>query len=197
MADLWRAKDPKAWAAALERYEEVIAKQSVSALPDLDQWYRKELPGLIQGRSPCHIVHEEMVGITKWKMARGVWRGRNLTLVRGNDAGSVEKVSEDAIASASDPPKPIRILAQLAGVGPATASAVMAAAEPGRYPFLDDIVAAQVPELGKVAYSLTFYRRYAEALRERAEELGGSWTPAMVERALWAAAGGKAGVEID
>jgi hypothetical protein len=44
-----------------------------------------------------------------------------------------------------------------------------------------------------VAWTLGYYARYAEALRERAAALGVGWTPAMVERALWAHVGGKAG----
>ncbi|HET7622401.1 MAG TPA: hypothetical protein VFK39_10895, partial [Gemmatimonadaceae bacterium] len=58
----------------------------------------------------------------------------------------------------------------------------------------DELVAAQLPELGKVAWTLGYYSRYAEALRERAKMLGGEWTPAKLERALWAKSGGKAGV---
>jgi hypothetical protein len=39
---------------------------------------------------------------------------------------------------------------------------------------------------------LGYYARYAEALRRRAESLIG-FTPVMLERALWAHVGGKAG----
>jgi hypothetical protein len=84
-------------------------------------------------------------------------------------------------------------LGELAGVGPATASAVLAAAAPETYPFLDDIVAAQVPGLGAVKYTAGFYARYAEALRRRAVDLGEGWNATLVERALWAEAGGKKG----
>jgi hypothetical protein len=70
----------------------------------------------------------------------------------------------------------------------------MAAAHPEIYPFFDELVAAQIPGLGPVAWTLAYYRKYAEALRERASELGGRWTPVKVERALWSHVGGKAGV---
>ena len=52
----------------------------------------------------------------------------------------------------------------------------------------------ELPGLGKVAWTLGYYAKYAAALRERAERMGGNWTPATLERALWALAGGKAGV---
>ena len=162
-------------------------------LPELDRWYREELPAAIAERRTPHVTHRELVQVTEWKMARGVWRGRNLVLVRGNDAALVERTSTDALAAIPDPRKPIAMLSELAGVGPATASAVMAAAAPDVYPFFDEIVGAQVPGLGPVAFTAAYYARYAEALRRRAADLGAPWTPAMVERTLWAHAGGKAG----
>jgi len=82
--------------------------------------------------------------------------------------------------------KAIGAYTTLAGVGPATASAVLALVAPDRYPFFDELVAAQVEELGPVAWSTTYYRRYAAALVERASQLGAGWDAVMVERALWA-----------
>ena len=171
-----------------------MAGQGVDGLPELDRWVRTELPERIRGRRPRHVTLEDIVGVTRWKMARGVWRGRNLALVRSNGAAAVVDVSTAALAAAPDPRGPIRALAELKGVGPATASAVAAAADPEVYAFFDDLVAGQVPGLGKVAFTLGYYLKYAEALRERARRLGDGWTPAAVERALWAHAGGKAGL---
>ena len=113
--------------------------------------------------------------------------------MRGNDPSLVIETSTAALGSVPDPAAPITTLAELAGVGPATASAVAAAARPDVYPFFDELVGAQVPGLGTLAFSLGYYKRYAEALRERAKELGARWTPVMVERALWAHVGGKKG----
>lgn len=126
-------------------------------------------------------------------MARGVWRARNLALVRGNDPARVERTSAAALARVPHPTAPIAALAELAGVGPATASGVASAAAPEVYPFFDELVAAQIPGIGQVSFTPGEYARYAEALRERAARLGSSWTPTMVERALWAHTGGKAG----
>lgn len=190
-SDLWSTSSARAWQDALDSYESVIARQGVKPLPELDAWYRDELPGAIARRGRPHVTHRELVRITEWKMARGVWRGRNLALVRGNDAQAVERVSAEALAEIPDARKPISLLSDLAGVGPATASAVAAAAAPDIYPFLDELVATQVPDLRKVAFSPAFYARYAAALRDRAARLG--WTPVEVEQALWAHVGGKAG----
>ena len=193
MRDLWSSTATSAWHAALDRYAGVIAAQGVARLPDLDAWYRDELPAAIGRRRAPHVTLPELVRLTEWKMARGVWRAPNLVLVRGNAPEEVVRASTEALARIPHPTAPISGLAKLDGVGPATASAVAAAAAPERYPFFDELVAAQVPGLGKVAWTLGYYARYAEALRERAARLEKGWTPAMVERALWAEAGGKAG----
>ncbi|MFL5562446.1 MAG: hypothetical protein ACJ79K_13310 [Gemmatimonadaceae bacterium] len=195
MKNLWSSTARDDWQGALGRYAAVVAAQGVGPLPALDSWYRDKLPGLIGARRRPHVTHPELVRVTEWKMARGVWRARNLALVRGNDPGLVEETSAEALGAIPDESAPISTLAELAGVGPATASAVVAAARPDLYPFFDELVGAQVPGLGKLAFSLGYYKRYAAALRERARELGEAWTPVMVERALWANVGGKKGAK--
>jgi hypothetical protein len=126
-------------------------------------------------------------------MARGVWRAPNLVRVRGIDPDVVVETSTKALEKVPHPTAPITVLATLDGVGPATASAVAAATAPDLYPFFDELVAAQIPGLGKVTWTHGYYARYAAALRERATQLGPDWTPVLLERALWAHAGGKAG----
>jgi hypothetical protein len=180
--------------AALARYDAVVAAQGVSKLVELDRWYHDELPGAIAARRTPHVTSAELVRITEWKMARGVWRAPNLVLVRSNPKDAVVEATTAGLALVPHPTQPIALMAKsLKGVGPATASAVAAAARPDLYPFFDELVAAQIPGLGTVAWTLGYYARYAAALREMATGLGGDWTPASLERALWARVGGKAG----
>lgn len=193
MSSLWSSDSPDRWRDALAHYDDVVARQGVERLPELDRWYRDELPASIRSRPAPHVTLEELVRLTEWKMARGIWRAKNLVLVRGNAPDVVVETSTAALAAIPHPTAPISALAKLDGVGPATASAVAAAAAPTAYPFFDELVAEQVPGLGKVAWTLGYYARYADALRDRAARLGDDWTPAMVERALWAAVGGKTG----
>lgn len=148
---------------------------------------------MIAARRAPHVTLDELARLAEWKMLRGVWRARNLALIRGNDPALVVSTSTAALAARPHPMAPIRMLAELEGVGPATASAVASAASPDLYPFFDELVGAQVPRLGTVAFTLPYYAKYADALRARAAELGDGWTPVMVERALWAHVGGKAG----
>jgi hypothetical protein len=190
---MWESTDVQVWHAALERYPDVVAAQGVPKLDPLDTWYRTELPGLIASRAEPHVTHDEMVRITEWKMHRGVWRAPNLVRVKSNDAALVVDVSTRGLALVPHPTKPIKEIATLDGVGPATASAVAAAYAPETYPFFDELVAAQVPDIGPVAWTLGYYTKYAAALRLRAQSLSG-FTPVMLERALWAHVGGKTGL---
>ena len=191
MESLWANDDTAAWSAALESYPAVIEARVVSRLPELDTWYRDELPGLLAGRSPLQISSDELVRVTEWKMKRGAWRARNLVLVRGNDPDEVERATREAFALIPEPRKPVARIAELAGVGPATASAVLAVVRPDLYPFFDEDVAAQIPDLGPVAFTMPYYLRYAARLGDRATELGGDWTAHAAGMALWAWAIGR------
>jgi hypothetical protein len=191
MPDLWSSPSRAQWRKALEQYEDVIERQGVAKLSERDGWYRTELPRAIAGRARPHVTHAELVRLTEWKMSRGEWRARNLVLVSGNEAAAVVSTTTDALRLIPHPTKPISTIATLDGVGPATASAVAAATAPDTYPFFDELVAEQVPALGKVAWTLGYYAKYAAALREKAAGLGKGWSPATVERALWANSGGK------
>ncbi|HET6313162.1 MAG TPA: hypothetical protein VFH60_04950 [Chloroflexia bacterium] len=194
---LWDNSDCAAWHQALDSYSQVVRAQDASGLEELDLWYREELPGLLASRTPPYATRDELVRATRWKMKRGVWRQRNLLLVEGNSESDVEQTSREALAAVPDPRKPVSLLVRLAGVGPATASAVLSAHSPQVYPFFDELVAEQIPGLGDVAFTAPYYARYAELLRTRAQQLSGecshrAWTANDVSQALWAASGGKA-----
>jgi len=190
---LWSTSDGAPWRRAHASYADVIAAQGVPQLPALDAWYREEFVAGFASRRLVHITHADLVRVMEWKMYRGVWRAPNLVRVKGNDPDEVMQTSIRAFARCPHPTQPIGEIARLDGVGPATASAIVAALWPTVYPFFDELVAAQVPALGPVKWTLGYYAAYAERLRERASTLGDTWTPVMVEQALWAAVGGKAG----
>jgi hypothetical protein len=197
MGLLWTVNDCGPWHTALEGYPAAVAAYGTARLAELDRWRRDDLPRLIAARTPPHVTLEEVVWVTEWKMLRGVWRARNLQLVRGNPPYEVVRLSTEALAAVPDPKRPVTLLAKLAGAGPATASAVLAVAAPAVYPFFDEVVAVQIPELGPVAFTPPYYQRYAAALRARADTLTAAcphraWPVHDVDLALWAAVGGKA-----
>jgi hypothetical protein len=193
MTGLWGVRAEQPWQDALQSYPAVIVQQGVAQLPELDAWYREELPAVIASRRLVHISLAELVRITEWKMHRGVWRAPNLVRVKSNAPELVVETTVRGLARVPHPTQPIGEIATLDGVGPATASAVVAALLPSVYPFFDELVAAQIPDLGTVKWTLGYYAKYAEQLRARAADLGPAWTPVMLERALWAAVGGKSG----
>ena len=137
------------WRSALDDYQNVIAQQGSERLPDLDRWYRDELPGAIAARKPAHVTLADLVRVTEWKMARGVWRARNLALVRGNAPALVVETSASALAKAPIRLHRSRSRSQLAGVGPCEGVGRRAAAAPAFYPFFDELVAGQIPSWGR------------------------------------------------
>jgi hypothetical protein len=196
VADLWHSDDCAAWAAALADYKACIARQPSELLQKRDPWYRDTLPGAISARPEPYVTRDELIWVVEWKMARGVWRARNLHLARANEPEAVEQASRAAFAAADEERRALKLLGSLRGVGPATVSAVLAAHRPEAYPFFDDVVAAQVPGLPVGDFSVKAYLAYAAALRERAARLAtacpaGGWTPHLAAQALWAAADGK------
>jgi len=187
---LWRADDRAMWTEALAGYDAAIAALPNAKLMAHDAWYRLELPARVHARTPMHLTHDEMVQLTEWKMARGVWRAPNLVLVRNNPVGAVEAATSSAAALLAEPAKALAAVCALGGVGPATASAVLAVMAPERFPFFDEIVTGQVAPhvdgMGKIAWTAPYYRKYAAALIARADALAHGWHAGMVERALWA-----------
>ncbi|HKP74805.1 MAG TPA: hypothetical protein VJT67_04645, partial [Longimicrobiaceae bacterium] len=103
MSDLWHSDSLDAWHAALDAYDNIVEQQGLKVLPELDRWYREELPGLLAARERPHVTRAELVRLTEWKMARGIWRPRNLALVQGNDAALVERASAQALAKVPHP----------------------------------------------------------------------------------------------
>src|SRR5436190_13072680 len=169
--DIWNQQECAPWHAALDSYPQVIAAQGSDRLTRLDGWYSYELPTLLANRHEPFITLEELGRVASWKMLRGVWRERNRQLVKSNDPEEVITLSRKAFSEVPDPRKPISTISALAGVGPATASAVMAAFAPHIYPFFDELVAAQIPDLGPVDFSAKHYAAYSDKLRERTEQL--------------------------
>jgi hypothetical protein len=192
MRDLWANERCSEWDNALAAYDAQVQGHGSELLSKRDPWYRRELPRLLASRPVPFVTREELVWVVEWKMARGTWRARNLHLVRGNDPTVVEQASRAAFAAVPDDRAPLRHLGTLTGVGPATASAVLAAMRPDLYPFFDELVAAQIPGQIPDAFTLKSYLSYAHAIRHRADQLSTScrvpWTAQDIGLALWASA---------
>lgn len=197
LSSIWGQEDCQQWHDILHAYPEVIMAQGSERLSRLDTWYREAFPQTLSGRPEPYILLQELQDVADWKMTRGVWRERNRQLISSNTPERVREVSHKAFAQVPDLSKPVSTVSELAGVGPATASAVMAAYAPQLYPFFDELVAEQIPNLGPVVFTAKYYSAYANALRQQATELNShcshqTWTAQDIAQAMWAASGGKA-----
>ncbi|KAM5198261.1 uncharacterized protein RBU33_013712 isoform 1-T1 [Hipposideros larvatus] len=189
---LWGCEDPSRWAAILALHGEVLRARAgpQGQLEALDRWYREELPTSIEGRAEKHVTREELERLMAWKLARGRFRPRLQQLVATNPPELVVQRSASAFRRLPDMLAAITELCTLRGVGPATASAVLAVGAPEVAAFMSDEAVAAVPGLPALKYTLKHYLLYLDQVQERARALSrgsasGSWTPHHVETALW------------
>ncbi|RRT32395.1 hypothetical protein BHE74_00012094 [Ensete ventricosum] len=112
------------------------------------------------------------------------FRPRLLDFVSSLDEASVESASRRAFAALPDLSKAVSELTVLNGVGPATASAVLAAYAPDVAPFMSDEVGLRIGWKKDYSFALTLL--YLQDLSAD----GNIFTPADVERALWSSAVG-------
>ncbi|XP_010520796.1 PREDICTED: uncharacterized protein LOC104799833 [Tarenaya hassleriana] len=180
--------DAGAWKHALSSYESRIESLNKPNLVSLDQFYRQELPSLLHQRDPNpYITTSELSELMKWKLTRGKWRPRLLDFVSSLDESSVKSASGKAFESLPDISKAVSELTVLKGIGPATASAVLAAYAPETAPFMSDEAMMAVLGTSK-DYSLKQYLLFTSKIQAKAKELSSedeSFTPSGIERALW------------
>ncbi|KAK9166060.1 hypothetical protein Scep_001251 [Stephania cephalantha] len=182
--------DSTIWRDALSSYQSRLESLQKPNLLELDEFYRIQLPKLLHQRNPNpHITKPELSQLMQWKLSRGMWRPRLMGFVSSLDDSLVESASRKAFESLPDVSRAVSELTVLKGVGPATASAVLAAFAPDVAPFMSD--EAMVAVLGHSKdYSLKQYLAFTEKLQSKAKELsieGCHLTPSDLERALWSA----------
>lgn len=133
--------DVALWREALHSYDSAIRNLAKPNLLSLDDFYCKQLPNLLHQRRPDpYITTAELSTLMEWKLARGKWRPRLLSFVSSLDDAVVRDASRKAFAALPDVSKAVSELTVLKGVGPATASAVLAAYAPDVAPFMSDEV---------------------------------------------------------
>ncbi|XP_020105184.1 uncharacterized protein LOC109721803 [Ananas comosus] len=184
--------DAGAWRAALGAYAarvETLAGAAASKreLLPLDSFYRGDLPLLLRRRGPKPFLSKsELLRVVQWKLSRGQWRPRLMGYAEALGEAEVEAASRAAFAAIPDLARAVSELTALKGVGPATASAILAAFAPEIAPFMSD--EAMMVAMGNKEYTLKHYLAFAEKLQKKAKELsvdGESFTPTDIERALW------------
>jgi len=198
--DFFEEGTPEQFEWVLGMYDKClrIKAEHKSKKPDnivtLDKWYQNELPKKIKsrGKDP-HLTHEELVQTIKWKLARGKFRPNLVNLVQMNTPRVVMQETKKAfrcIFKHEDLQRALTAMCNLKGVGPAMASAVLAAGAPQVAPFMADEVLLALPEVDCLDYTMKEYMRMTEHVNTCVERLnskegGDKWTPHRVELAVW------------
>jgi len=174
-----------------------LKAESKSSKPEnvikLDKWYQNELPKKIKSRGKdAHLVHDELVQTIKWKLQRGKFRPNLVNLVQMNTPRVVMQDTKKAfrnLQKKNDLQSAANVLCNIKGVGPAMASAVLAAGAPHMAPFMADECLLAMPDVEGLDYTMREYMRfvdYVKACVERLNSQGGTnWTPHTVELAVW------------
>ncbi|XP_039991823.1 uncharacterized protein zgc:112496 [Xiphias gladius] len=195
MSGLFACEEPATWRSVYEKYWDVVEAKAKGKKPgkllNLDKWYQEELPILISSRPDKHVTLSELVKLMEWKLTRGKFRPRLQQLVASNSEDTVEKCSRKAFSLLPDVQAAIAELSSLKGVGPATASAVLAAGAPEQTAFMSDEAMESVPGLKPIQYTAKHYALYLGKMVERTEKLNKvdrqqDWTPHRLELCLWA-----------
>lgn len=200
-ADFFENGSSKQFEFVLTKYPESLQQMADSkkakseTLLKLDKWFQNDLPKKIKSRGKeAHITHEELVQTIKWKLARGKFRPRLKDLITMNTPRMVVQESKKSFRNLfkrNDLEAAIQSLSSLKGVGPAMASAVIAAAAPEIAPFMADECLLSMPDIEGIDYTMKEYMKYVEKTRECVERLNSqsqgspTWTPHKVELAIW------------
>ncbi|KAI9748034.1 MAG: hypothetical protein M4579_007328 [Chaenotheca gracillima] len=145
--------DLSAFKSILTRYGEVISSLSkpsssgADSLEQLDQWRFDELPKEVAQRTIEHgqawLEQTEVEDLIKWKLKHGKFRPRLTQLVASNPSSTTTSTTKDAFKTytndtTSSPLPAITKLSSLKGIGPASASLLLAVFDPLSVPFFSD-----------------------------------------------------------
>lgn len=216
MVSLMSSSEPVHWNAALASYRKALdcvanGKQDPSKLKSLDEWYSDPERVAEQGSS---LDKATLVKIVEWKLSRGTFRPGLLEKAKSNGEAAVKDayskacellMSVDAqelgegidVSSAllQAATKAVSVLEKnLFGIGPATATAVLARVFPHAVAFMSDdamLGCGLFSKPAEIKYTLKTFSRFNEIVQGQAHLLNSGlgkrqWTGDDVGRALWA-----------
>lgn len=196
---LFEKQDPIEYEEMLAKYSSAVQLVAAAAkkdeLPALDSWLHENF-AKEDGEGKIHLNLKNLQKIVEWKLCRG----KDRPMLRGLVKENSDKAVRDAFAASmnaldqGDWLSAIKELATLRGVGPATASAVLAPLKKGRElcPFMADEVLEAVTGK-KREYTLKAYESMQSILMAKTKELNGrcasgrKWSVQEVATAIWVA----------
>ena len=186
------------WQAHLDAYTCAVAtvgshRKKRKQLCEWNEFLAVELPQIFRKRG--HLTLEDMETVMNWKITKHTFRPL-MGQLKSNSPSLVVQSTAEALtacagAAGGGRPSPNAVkksmaaLCKLRGVGPATASAVLAHVD-GAFPFMADEALEGCGLERK--YDMPTYLKFMDRLQAKADELGGDWTAEHVGRALWTAA---------
>lgn len=197
---LWKSDDPAEWRKALDAYPDRLAALNDPKLQELDAWFWGSLGDAIRARDPNRLTAPELVRVVEWKLARGKFRPNLVKFARAHTEATAGKATSEALkrfgsSSNGDDRNEnknglaacLAPLCALKGIGPATASAVLAAATPLIPMMSDELIAVALPNAtSSQMYSMQRLQALVDKTRAKAKRVG--MTPREVERAIFAEA---------
>ncbi|TYZ56894.1 hypothetical protein PybrP1_003619 [[Pythium] brassicae (nom. inval.)] len=203
-AKLWRSTSTADWHAAFASYDDALASLQKDGLVALDDWMQNELPQTLRAREPApFLTQAELARLMRWKLTKGKWRPQLMKFIDGLSDVAVRAASTKAFAELKSDAlmRAVQALSELKGVGPATASAVLAAYD-NMAPFMaDEALEAIAHVIGARKYTLGHYMAFAEQMAAKAAWLtaqaapspdddgsSGAWSAQRVQLCLYAAA---------
>ncbi|GKT43132.1 uncharacterized protein ColSpa_03313 [Colletotrichum spaethianum] len=166
----------------LANYEPLIDSISVSkgakagqkTLQELDQFRFVDAPALFSQDDPKRAMeHDDVKLLVDWKLRHGKFRPTLMKFVSSNDSAAVQKTVKEAIDSyrdTADLSAALNILTKLKGIGPATASLLLAVHYPQKVLFFSDEAYYWLCNKGQKA-SLKYNMKEYESLNAEARKL--------------------------
>ncbi|KAF1940860.1 hypothetical protein EJ02DRAFT_512828 [Clathrospora elynae] len=130
----------------LDTFKDVLSRYPATVpekLRDLDTQRYATIPTQLASREgPEHLTKDEVVKLVEWKLKHGTFRPQLLALVQSNTSDLIERTTREALRLVekpnTSPLSALKVLVQLKGIGPATASLLLSVARPGEVPFFSD-----------------------------------------------------------
>jgi len=188
--NLFNSATPEQWHKALQYYEHAIAAVSKQKkkpeLIALDKWLQESFAEQVK----CHgdvMNHKQLSDAMRWKLTRGKMRPLQ-KLVESNSDESVQSASKRSFSEAKAGywKRALQSLMALRGVGPATASAILAPLFPKILPFMSDECLEAARPGGCRDYTIMAYEEMRDELVSKAASIGADWTAEQVGKAVWA-----------
>ena len=178
-AQLWKSTNLEDWKKVQESYYDMIREHKVY---ELERWFRETLPGIMVTQN--YLTKEQGIKLIQWKGTRGKFRPALVKYAREQDGDALRQASKDAfdiLRSGSNGDsidakyvmEALSRLTELRGIGPATASAILAAMDE-RVPFMSD--EALLICLGKREYTAKAYRNLLDCMNHKYKEISDATT---------------------